>query len=46
MVLDAGRIAEYDTPRALLGDPASAFSGIVREMGDEVLQRLTAIVMA
>ena len=33
MVLDAGRIVEFDTPDALLGRPASIFYGMVKEAG-------------
>ena len=31
MVLDAGRVAEFDAPQTLLGQPSSAFAGLVRE---------------
>ena len=31
MVLDAGRIIEYDTPKNLLNDEKSVFHGMVKE---------------
>ncbi|KAK6049139.1 hypothetical protein COOONC_13356 [Cooperia oncophora] len=31
MVLDKGRIIEFDSPQALLADPDSAFSKMVQE---------------
>ncbi len=33
LVLDHGRVLEYDTPAALLADPSSAFFGLAREAG-------------
>ncbi|KAL2913401.1 hypothetical protein HK105_207146 [Polyrhizophydium stewartii] len=33
LVLGAGRVLEFDSPRALLGDPASHFSRMVAETG-------------
>ena len=33
MVLDAGRVLEFDTPKALLADPHSVFSSLVEETG-------------
>lgn len=34
LVMDKGVVAEYDTPYALLSDPNSIFSSMVRETGD------------
>jgi ABC-type multidrug transport system fused ATPase/permease subunit len=31
MVLDAGRVVEFDAPAALLANPSSAFAALVRE---------------
>ena len=33
MVLDAGKISEFDTPEALLNRPTSIFYGMVKEAG-------------
>ncbi|KAJ7041534.1 hypothetical protein C8F04DRAFT_1208348 [Mycena alexandri] len=46
MVLDAGRIAEFDSPRVLLQDEGSMFRALVEESGDkEQLYRMVAKVM-
>ena len=42
MVLDAGRLVEYDSPRALLGDEGSFFRALVEESADK--EALYAIV--
>ena len=39
-VLDAGRVAEYDTPHALLSDPGSMLSKLVEELGPQVAAAL------
>ncbi len=31
LVLDAGRVSEYDTPEVLLSQPSSTFRGLVEE---------------
>lgn len=36
LVLDQGRLVEYDTPASLLARPDSAFSALVRQSGHEV----------
>ena len=42
LVMDAGRVAEYDTPANLLRDPGSVFSGLVDNTGEEMAARLRA----
>lgn len=42
IVLDAGKIVEFDTPRALLSRPEGIFAALVREAPDrEKLERVT-----
>jgi ATP-binding cassette subfamily C (CFTR/MRP) protein 1 len=33
VVLDSGRVLEYDTPAKLLANPTSTFSSLAREAG-------------
>ena len=35
MVLSYGQILEYDSPQTLMDDPASEFSGLLREIKKE-----------
>lgn len=42
LVLDAGEVAEYDSPGNLLNDGASAFSSMVAELGQETAAKLKA----
>jgi len=44
VVMDAGRVGETDTPKALLSDPDSQFSGLVRNTGADNEQKLRAAV--
>ena len=36
MVMEDGRVAEMDSPKALLTNESTLFSGIVKEMGEDV----------
>lgn len=43
MVLEAGRLVEFDTPAALLANPVSKFAEMCRSAGEDVAQ-LTVLV--
>lgn len=43
LVLDDGRVMEYDEPYALLQNQDSLFASIVSEMGESALQRLSGL---
>jgi ATP-binding cassette subfamily C (CFTR/MRP) protein 1 len=43
MVLQSGELAEFDSPAALLRNPESYFSAMVKEYGEEVQSKLTAL---
>eukprot|EP00250_Pteridium_aquilinum_P010315 c19292_g1_i1 orf=266-5158(-) len=45
MILDAGQVKEMDTPKILLSNEHSMFSGMVRSTGAANAQYLTSIVM-
>jgi len=40
LVLDSGRVREFESPVALLEDPASSFSGMVAELGPKMANKL------
>jgi ABC-type multidrug transport system fused ATPase/permease subunit len=42
LVMNNGSAREYDTPRALLSDPSSAFSSMVDRLGPEAARALRA----
>jgi ABC-type multidrug transport system fused ATPase/permease subunit len=47
LLVDAGRVAEFDTPQVLLNDRGSQFSALVRNTGEESeaqLRRLAGAV--
>jgi ABC-type proline/glycine betaine transport system ATPase subunit len=46
LVMDAGRVAEFDEPWALLQRPDSLFSGMVQATGEAPAQQLRAIAQA
>jgi ABC-type sugar transport system ATPase subunit len=43
MVMDDGKVAELDTPKALLSDDNGLFNHIVKEMGDDIYKDLKII---
>ena len=46
LVLDAGKVAAYDTPAALLRDESSSFAGLVRETGPQEAAALRQTAIA
>lgn len=43
LVMHQGQVAEYDTPRNLLGNPNSVFSSMVAETGPQNASHLRAL---
>uniref|UniRef100_A0A7S3A6C5 Probable ATP-dependent transporter ycf16 n=2 Tax=Rhodosorus marinus TaxID=101924 RepID=A0A7S3A6C5_9RHOD len=43
LLLDAGRIKEFDTPSALLSDPNSIFSSLIDELGPTMAGKMRSI---
>ena len=46
MQIDAGHVAEMDTPQHLLQDPDSKFTALVKETGEDSDAKLRALVGA
>jgi len=40
MVLDAGRVVEFDSPQALCSNPSSYFSKLLQDASSHTLQRI------